>query len=281
MPGTLSVVATPIGNLEDITLRGLRVLGEADLIAAEDTRRTASLLARYSIKTPMVSFHEHNAARRLPQLLARLTAGAHIAMVSDAGTPGLSDPGVELVRACISQGIPVDPIPGACAPLTAAMASGFALTPLTVLGFPPHRSKDRTAWIKSIYGVSHTVIFFEAPHRIVGTIREMAHVMGNRQIVVARELTKKYQTWLRGTLSSVEATIGVPKGEYTIVLGPTQQGPGHGERPCGPETAEAVVGRMTDFCRPLSRRSVRELAVNSGVRPNVLYKALQKARRRD
>src|SRR5262245_33944420 len=142
--GTLFVVATPIGNLEDITLRALRVLREADVIAAEDTRRTARLLAQHGIATSTVSYHEHNSRSRIPQLLARLAAGEQVALVTDAGTPGVSDPGAELVKACIDTGIPVDPIPGASAVLTAAVASGFALDSLTLRGFPPTRSKDRS-----------------------------------------------------------------------------------------------------------------------------------------
>ena len=146
MPGTLFVVATPLGNMEDVTFRALRVLREADLIAAEDTRRTARLLSHYAIATPSTSFHQHNVRARLPQLLSRLEAGNNIALVTDAGTPGVSDPGVELVNACVEARITVDPIPGPSAPLTAAVASGFPLIPLTILGFPPRRSKDRKNW---------------------------------------------------------------------------------------------------------------------------------------
>ncbi len=146
MSGTLFVVATPIGNLEDITLRALRVLREADVIAAEDTRRTAKLLAHYSIATSALSFHAHNTRSRLPQLLARLERGEAVALVSDAGTPGISDPGIELIQACWGKGIPVDPVPGASAPLAAAVASGFPLEPLTIFGFVPARSKARIEW---------------------------------------------------------------------------------------------------------------------------------------
>src|SRR5688500_17785616 len=152
MPGILHVVATPIGNLEDITLRALRVLREVTLIAAEDTRRTAKLLTHHGISTPTLSFHEHNSHGRIPQLLARLEAGDAIALVTDAGTPGLSDPGAELVHACVAAGVPVDPVPGASAPLTAVIASGFTVTPLLFHGFVPHRSKDRTAFLQAVSG---------------------------------------------------------------------------------------------------------------------------------
>ena len=161
MSGTLFVVATPIGNLEDITLRALRVLREVDVIAAEDTRRTAKLLARYSISTSTVSFHEHNTRTRIPQLLARLEAGASIALVTDAGTPGISDPGSALIDACWRKAITVDPIPGASAPVTAAVTSGFPLEPLTIFGFVPARSKDRKRWMERARTISKTFTFFE------------------------------------------------------------------------------------------------------------------------
>jgi len=179
MPGTLFVVATPIGNLEDITLRALRVLREADLIAAEDTRRTARLLARHAISTPTVSFHQHNTRTALPKLISRLEESKAVALVTDAGTPGISDPGVELVRACIERGIPVEPIPGVSAALTAAVASGFPLIPLTIAGFPPYKSKDRTRWFQALSEIQWTITFFEAPHRIQATLRTASEILGN------------------------------------------------------------------------------------------------------
>lgn len=220
MPGTLFVVATPIGNLEDITLRALRVLREVALIAAEDTRRTAKLLTHYGITTPRISFHQHNTRSRMPQLLQRLEAGESVALVTDAGTPGVSDPGVELVQACLDRGLPVDPIPGASAPLTAAIASGFPLIPLTVYGFAPSRSKDRTAFIKEIAGIPTTVTFFETPHRIAQTLAYAQAEWGERQIMVGRELTKLHQQFLRGTASAVAEQLGPAKGEFTVVVGP-------------------------------------------------------------
>src|SRR3954464_6327224 len=173
MSGTLYVVATPIGNLEDITLRALRVLREVGLIAAEDTRRTARLLAHYAISTRTTSFHEHNARARTPQLLAKLREGTSIALVTDAGTPGVSDPGVELVAACIAERVTVDPVPGVSAPLAAAVASGFPLESLTVLGFAPSRSNARKMFVADLAGRPGVVTFFEAPHRVRQTIIEM------------------------------------------------------------------------------------------------------------
>ena len=220
MPGTLFVVATPIGNLEDITLRALRVLREADLIAAEDTRRTANLLAHYSIATPTVSFHEHNTRTRIPQLLARLNAGAAVALVTDAGTPGISDPGCEFVRVCWEKGITIDSVPGASAPLAAAVVSGFPLDSLTVFGFAPVRSKDRKQWVLQAQAVTGTFTFFETPHRILKTLSEMPSRFGDRPIFVAREMTKLHQQFLHGSGPDIIGQLTSVKGEFTLVVGP-------------------------------------------------------------
>ena len=220
MSGTLYVVATPIGNLEDITLRALRVLREADVIAAEDTRRTGHLLQHHGISSPMVSFHEHNARTRTAQLVARLESGQRVALVTDAGTPGVSDPGLELVMEGIERGIRVEPIPGPSAPLTALVASGFPMMPFTMFGFAPNRSKARHSWLQAIAGTPHTFSFFEAPHRIRETFREAATMFGIRPIVAARELTKVHQEFLRGTAAELAERIFEPRGEYTIVVGP-------------------------------------------------------------
>jgi 16S rRNA (cytidine1402-2'-O)-methyltransferase len=220
MPGTLHVVATPIGNLEDITLRALRVLGEVTLIAAEDTRRTAKLLTHHGISTPTLSFHEHNLHERIPQLLARLTAGHSIAVVTDAGTPGVSDPGAELVHACVAAGVPVDPLPGASAPLTAVVASGFPVLPLMIWGFAPNRSKDRSAFLKDVSTLRSTVTFFESPHRIVATLTEASSYLGDRPMMLGRELTKIHQEFLYGTASELAQRLTRPRGEFTVVVGP-------------------------------------------------------------
>jgi 16S rRNA (cytidine1402-2'-O)-methyltransferase len=220
MSGTLFVVATPIGNLEDVTLRALRVLQTADLIAAEDTRRTARLLAHHGITTPTLSFHQHNTRSRLPQLISRLQRGESIALVTDAGTPGVSDPGVELVQACVQSGITVDPIPGASAPLAAVIASGFPIVPLTILGFAPTRSKDRAEWLENISAIHNTVTFFETPHRIAKTMQEIGARLGKRPITVGRELTKAHQEFIRGTAQELSKAFERPRGEYTVVIGP-------------------------------------------------------------
>jgi 16S rRNA (cytidine1402-2'-O)-methyltransferase len=220
MSGTLFVVATPIGNLEDVTLRALRILQTVDLIAAEDTRRTARLLAHHAITTPTLSFHQHNTRGRIPQLVGRLQRGESIAVVTDAGTPGISDPGVELVQACIAVGIAVDPVPGASAPLTAVLASGFPMVPLTILGFVPSRAKDREQWLKNVSTIQNTLTFFETPHRIARTMFEASFILGIRPIVVGRELTKVHQEFLRGTAEELRQAFENPRGEYTVVVGP-------------------------------------------------------------
>jgi len=225
MSGTLFVVATPIGNLEDITLRALRVMREADLIAAEDTRRTAKLLNHYAISTPTISFHEHNSRTRIPQLLARLKTGEKIALVSDAGTPGIADPGIALVQACWQHGVSVDPVPGASAPLAAAVASGFPLEPLTFCGFVPARAKDRDAWLQRMQGVHSTLVFFETPHRMQRTLLGFSQYFGDRPICVAREVTKMHQQIVVGNATTIIGQITDYKGEFTIVVGPLSSAP--------------------------------------------------------
>ena len=220
MPGTLHLVATPIGNLEDITLRALRVLREVSLVVAEDTRRTAKLLTHFGISTSVLSYHEHNAHGRMPRILGRLHLEDDVAIVTDAGTPGISDPGAELVQACVEAGIPVNPVPGVSAPLAAAIVSGFPLVPLTFYGFAPHRSKDRNEWLAMIGETQHTFCFFEAPTRIAATIGQMGELWPSRQVLVARELTKVHQQLVRGTPAEARAQLTVQRGEFTIVVAP-------------------------------------------------------------
>ena len=245
MSGTLFVVATPIGNLEDITLRALRVLREAHVIAAEDTRRTARLLAHHAIATPMLSFHEHNTRSRTPHILSRLEAGERVALVTDAGTPGISDPGVELVRACLDRGFSIDPVPGASAPLTAAIASGFPLEPLTIFGFVPPRAKDRNTWLGEAGKVRHTFTFFEAPHRIEGTLVAASALLGKRQIVIGRELTKLHQQFIRADSPvDIIGRMPVVKGEFTVVVGPALAEPEQ-SLPVAEEVIAHEFGLMT------------------------------------
>jgi 16S rRNA (cytidine1402-2'-O)-methyltransferase len=277
VPGTLFVVATPIGNLEDITLRALRVLREADVIAAEDTRHTAKLLAHHGISTPTLSFHAHNTRTRLPQLIARLRAGARVALVSDAGTPGISDPGVELVQACRTEGIPVDPIPGPSAPLAAATGAGFPMTPLSFLGFAPPRSNDRKRWLTTISGIPHTCVFFEAPTRVEAMLREAAELLGDRPMAVARELTKVHQEFVSGTAAFLSGRFQNARGEFTIVLGPWTSKPDVAESATDQEIAAEFWHSANDGC--LSRReAIAQVAQKFGKSHREIYSAVERAK---
>jgi 16S rRNA (cytidine1402-2'-O)-methyltransferase len=278
MAGTLFVVATPIGNLEDITLRALRVLREVDLIAAEDTRRTARLLAHYAISTPMLSFHEHNTRGRIPQIVERLAAGQSVAVVSDAGTPGVSDPGSELIEACIAAGVPVDPVPGPSAALAAAVASGFPVVPLTILGFPPPRSKDRKHWLEQLAVLHTTVTFFEAPHRIAQTLKDAAPILVKRQIVLARELTKLHQQFIRGTAKTVAEQLTNVKGEVTVVVEPTIL---QTVRGCVALDDAAIADRFGHIAKEGAAshgQLVAEMAKRLGMSRRAVYAALERTK---
>jgi 16S rRNA (cytidine1402-2'-O)-methyltransferase len=280
MSGTLFVVATPLGNMEDVTFRAIRVLSEVDLVAAEDTRRTARLLSHYAISTPSISFHQHNVRTRLPQLLSRLEAGKSVALVTDAGTPGVSDPGVELVDACIKAQIKVDPIPGASAPLVAGVASGFPLIPFTILGFPPRRSKDRKEWLDHIQAIQHTFSFFESPHRIAATLSEVQAILGNRQIMVGRELTKLHQEFVRGSAEAVGHQLSDAKGEITVVVGPANIENVSNDQSWENSVAEAVVmfGLLTNSGRT-RRQAISEAAKRFSLPVRLLYAAVEEAKK--
>ncbi len=222
MPGSLYLVATPIGNLEDITLRGLRVLREADLIACEDTRQTGKLLAHFGVDKPMVSYHEHNETARTKELVAKLEGGANIALVSDAGTPLVSDPGYRLVTAAISAGISVVPIPGASAVLGALSGAGLPTDAFRFCGFLPPKSGQRKKALEEFRAEDCTLVFYEAPHRIVDALSDVSAVYGERPVVVARELTKLHEEFLRGTADEIRAELAARpsvKGEITLLIG--------------------------------------------------------------
>src|SRR5579864_912007 len=207
MPGTLFVVATPIGNLEDITLRALRVLREAAVIAAEDTRHTSRLLARHAIDTPTTSVHQHNEAQKAVTILARLERGENVALVSDAGTPTISDPGSRLIRRAIEAGFRVEPIPGPSAVMAALAASGLSADGFCFLGFPPTRSNERKQWFERVRSVRGVIVFFEAPHRVHRTLDELRTVVGDCAICVGRELTKLHEELVRGPISIVSSLL--------------------------------------------------------------------------
>jgi 16S rRNA (cytidine1402-2'-O)-methyltransferase len=275
MPGTLFLVATPIGNLEDVTLRAIRVLREVDLIAAEDTRRTARLLAHHGIETPSTSFHEHNVRSRLPQLLARLERGEQIAVVTDAGTPSISDPGLELVQACIERQIAIDPIPGPSAPLAAAVVSGFPLSPWTIFGFPPSRGKDRKAWFAAISVIPHTICFFEAPHRMGTTLDELGVLLVDRPIMLGRELTKAHQEFLRGTASELATRLGSPRGEFTVVVGP-QLTQAESVVDASDESLASEFCHLTEMLQIGRRAAISDLAKRHHRAARDIYAALER-----
>lgn len=220
MPGTLYLVATPIGNMSDISLRALSTLKEADLIAAEDTRVTGKLLKHYGIETPMTPYHQHSLGRKADRLLDVLNGGKSIAMVSDAGTPGISDPGHELIALCIEHGVPVVSIPGPNAIITALIVSGLSTRRFTFDGFPPRSAHERRMFFESLKGEPRTMVFYESPLRLVATLKTALQVLGDRRAAVMREATKMFEEVHRGTLSSaIERFTDVkPKGEITFLI---------------------------------------------------------------
>ena len=216
----LYVVATPIGNLDDITLRALEVLKSADVIAAEDTRHSGNLLRHFEIRKPLVSYHEHNEAMRSQELAGRLAAGENVALITDAGMPGLSDPGARLIRKCIEQDLPFTIIPGASSILTALAGSGFSLEKFCFRGFLPVKSGQRDRELRAAAEREETTVFFESPYRILKTLAACTEIMPDRQLCVARELTKKFEEFRRGTASELLAhyTAHPAKGEITLVI---------------------------------------------------------------
>jgi 16S rRNA (cytidine1402-2'-O)-methyltransferase len=219
--GTLYVVGTPIGNLEDMTFRAVRILQTVDTIAAEDTRHTGKLLQHFQIKTNQISYHQHNRQQRLPELLHQLTTGKTIALVTDAGMPSISDPGYELVQGAIEAGIPVIPIPGATAGITALSASGLPTDRFVFEGFLPASGQERQQRLEVLAAESRTLIFYESPYRLQQTLEDFAHIFSpSRQIVLARELTKLHEQFWRGTIEEAIAyyTDHDPKGEFTLIL---------------------------------------------------------------
>jgi 16S rRNA (cytidine1402-2'-O)-methyltransferase len=240
--GRLYLVATPIGNLEDITYRAVRILGEVDLIACEDTRQTRKLLEHYHIQKPTISYHEHNEAERTEELTARLCGGAAIALVSDAGMPLVSDPGFRLVRAAIAAGVPVHPVPGPSAAVAALSASGLPTDAFRFCGFPPAKSSQRLKALELLADEPVTLIFYEAPHRILETLAAVEQTMGERPVVVARELTKIHEEFLRGTAAEVRMQLAARdavKGEITLLIGKAA-GPAPDDTPVD-EAVDALV----------------------------------------
>ena len=218
MNGKLYLVATPIGNLEDITLRAINVLKNVDLIAAEDTRHTLKLLNHLEISKPMISCHRHNENEKSNKIIEKLKEGKNIAIVSDAGTPGISDPGEEVVKEAIKEDIQIIPIPGACAAINALIVSGIDTKEFYFLGFLPLNKKLRKEKLNEIKNINKTIILYEAPHKILNTINDLENILENRQVVFAREITKIHEEFIRGTIKEIKEKIENPKGEFVIII---------------------------------------------------------------
>jgi 16S rRNA (cytidine1402-2'-O)-methyltransferase len=226
VPGTLYLVATPIGNLEDITLRALRTLRECDLVAAEDTRRSGLLLQHFGINKPLISYFQFNEARRSEEILNRLGRGEKIALVTDAGTPGVSDPGQRVVQAALAKGYRVEPVPGPCALVAALTASGLSTDEFHFLGFLPHKSGQRKRALERLAQVDGTLVLYESPYRIAKLLAELDCVFPQRSVVLAREITKKFEEWCRGKPAELIAAVQNRslKGEFVVLIAPAPEG---------------------------------------------------------
>jgi 16S rRNA (cytidine1402-2'-O)-methyltransferase len=224
MPGTLYLVATPIGNLEDITLRALRVLKECEVVAAEDTRRTGQLLKHFGISKPLLSYFQFNEAKRSEEIIERLRRGEKVALATDAGSPGISDPGERVVKAAIAAGFRVESVPGACALVAALTASGLPTDEFHFIGFLPHKSGQRRNKLESLKGIAGTLVLYESPYRIEKLLVELSEVFPDRTIVLARELTKKFEEYLRGQPAELLAIAQQRslKGEFVVMVGPSE-----------------------------------------------------------
>jgi 16S rRNA (cytidine1402-2'-O)-methyltransferase len=273
--GTLYIVATPLGNLEDITLRAIRVLKEASVIACEDTRRTVKILNRYEIRTPLFIFHEYNKVRAGKSILRRLRDGDSVALVSDAGTPAISDPGYELVREAIGSGVPIEVVPGPSALVAALVVSGLPTDHFTFEGFLPARREKRRKAMQGLAAGTRTMIFYESPQRLAAFLREAAEIFGDRQACVVRELTKVHEEILRGSLSELDAEIsgrGSVLGEVTIVIG--------GGSKTVELSVEETVRAALEEGSGSSRDLAREIAGRTGLSRKEVYAEILRQRRK-
>ena len=269
----LYIVATPIGNLEDISLRALRTLREVKLIAAEDTRKTRRLLTTYDIKTPVTSYHEHNKWAKLDYMLRCLEEG-DVALVTDAGTPGVSDPGYELVVAANERGIPVVPIPGPSAVITALAVSGLATERFVYLGFLPHKTNHRRRVLESVASEYGTIVVLESPHRLAAALRDIQLVLGDRRLAVCRELTKVHEEVFRGTASQAIEHFTEPRGEFTLVI----EGRKVKDKPQLTKAVEAELEQMLRVGMS-AREAVARLAGETGLSKRELYREWLRLRR--
>jgi 16S rRNA (cytidine1402-2'-O)-methyltransferase len=274
--GTLYVVGTPIGNLEDVTFRALRVLGEVAVIAAEDTRVTRKLLARYDIHTPLISYHRHSPDRRAEEILAHLERGEDVALVSDAGMPGIADPGHELIVACIAAGYAVVPVPGPTALATSLVVSGLPTDSFVFVGFLPRAASRRRELLRSLAEQPRTLVFFESPHRLVETLQVALEVLGDRRAALVRELTKKFEEVLRGPLSEITETLRGREviGEATVLIAGATAAPA---APVDVDEAVARVERLVEGGSSM-RDAVRAVAEATGLSRRALYEQAQRRR---
>ena len=278
-PGTLYLVGTPIGNLEDITLRALRVLKECDAIACEDTRQTQKLLNHFGIETRTVSYHEHNERERATELVSQLEQGQSISVVTDAGMPGISDPGYRLVTLAAEHNIPVVPIPGACAFLAALVASGLPTDSFRFNGFLPSKLGQRRTALAEIKDSQLTEIYYEAPHRIVDTLQDVVDVLGaNRNVVIAREVTKLHEEFLRMKASDALAELskrGEVRGEITLLIGRAEQGeaPANEKKSVRQRVRELMGSEKID-----EREAMKRVAKEMGVSKSEVYRELQRGK---
>ncbi len=279
VPGTLYLVGTPIGNLEDITLRALKTLKVADLIACEDTRQTLKLLNHYGIEKPTISYHEHNELTRAAELVVHLENGDNIALVTDAGTPGVSDPGYRLVALAVRHHIPVVPIPGPSAFLSALVASGLPTDSFRFSGFLPAKAGARRTVLESILDSPLTQIFYEAPHRIEETLREIVEVLGpERHVVIAREVTKLHEEFIRGRADAVLEEMerrGEPKGEITLLIGKAE------EPAPAASSAKGVAKRVKELMRVEQleeKTALKQAAKEFGLSKSAAYRELQRSK---
>jgi 16S rRNA (cytidine1402-2'-O)-methyltransferase len=279
MAGTLYLIATPIGNLEDITHRAVRLLGEVEVIACEDTRHTKKLLNHYGINTRTISYHEHNERERSRELIERLKSGADVAVVSDAGTPGISDPGFRLARIAIDSGVQVVPVPGASALISALVVSGLPTDEFFFCGFLPARSGARRARLSELRSLPATLIFYEGPHRIAATLKDALEILGERQAVVARELTKMHEEIARGSLSELTARFSSPesaRGEMVLMIDRTLM-----PNETGNPSDAAVSALVAEFeSKGLDHRSaLKKAARELGLSRDEAYRRLVSERR--
>ena len=260
MIGTLYLVATPIGNLDDITLRAIKVLQNVDIIAAEDTRHSLKLLNHLNISKPLISYHRHNEEIKSDLLINNLLEGKNIAIISDAGTPVISDPGQEIVKVAIENNIKVTPIPGACALITALISSGLDASEFTFIGFLPLNKKNRKEKLEQIQNSTNTTILYEAPHKLLSTLQDLNNFLENRKIVLARELTKIHEEFISGTCDELLKKLENPKGEFVIII----------------EKNENIQNNNLDFLNALSLEEHYNFYINQGLSKNEAIKKIAK-----